>query len=344
MAPPRSKPFNFRNKRWSKVFTDFLRQTDNAETKSHYYRTLRRFFLFIEKKYGEQRTPDQIIATDVEEFLRTPVQDHARRAGENLSPYSYNTYLTALKAFYAYCERPIFEFRGKKGLPMIKPGAIPTDQVALARCGDANRDMTEEEVRAFFAVIDRTTLQGRRDFSLFWALFVTGRRRREIVHLRRGDIEPFIFENKRKGWRYHFLAKWRTEKESAEMHQSAIDAIVEFHAAAGRDFYTMAPDEPLFPGILGRALHGQPMALNWATSLFRNYAKKAGIPPGIVTHSLRHEHAWNRFLLNGHNIIDVRNALGHKDVRTTMRYLERRQRKAAGDPFAGLVAAKFAQM
>ena len=341
MAPAKNKPFAFKNKRWNKAFHDFVTQTNNFETQIFYYRTLRRFFLFVEAKYGEQRTPDTISAADIEDFLREPVQDHARRAGKSLSPYSYNSYLTAIKAFYAYCARPIFEFRGKTGLPMIKKGAIPSDDVKLAKCGDADRDMSEEEVRAFFRAIDRSTLQGKRDFALFWALFISGQRRAAIVRLRRGDIEPFIFEQGRKGWRFHFVAKWRTERESAEMSQSVIDAIIEFHKAAGRDFMTMPPETPIFPGIHGVVKQNKPMDVQWCTNLFRGYAKKAGISPNIVTHSLRHENAWQRYIESGYNILAVQEALGWRDIKTAMAYIARKKKRLAGDPIADKLAAKF---
>jgi len=338
MAPPQNPQFRFRNKRWNTIFRDFLKQVPNATTRDHYYRTLRRFFVFIEKKYKEQRTPDKVSSTDIEEFLQLPVREDARRSGQKISPYSRNTYLTVFKAFYGYCTKPIFEFRGRRGIALFKKGMCPSDHVSLAHCGDADRDMTEEEVRKFFFVIDRTTLRGKRDFSLFWALFITGRRRKEIVMLRRRDLLPFVFEDGHQGWRYRFRAKWKVEDEFAEMHQSVVDTIIEFHKAAGRDFYRLPPEAPLFPGTIDSK---HPMNPNWATTLFRNYAKEAGLPPNVVTHSLRHESAWQRYLANGHDLLAVKDDLGHSNVATTMRYIERRKKKLRGDPISAALVAKF---
>src|SRR5579859_4311290 len=193
----------YKNEKWNNVCRHFVASISNADTQRHYSGTLRRLIAFIEAKYQQQRTPDKITKEDIEEFLRRPSQ----------SAYTYNTYLNGIRAFYLHCTRTLVDFRGKQ-VPLMRKGMLPTDNIKLAKTGEVDRDMVESEVRAFFASIDRETLIGKRDYALFWALFVTGRRRKEITNLRRGDVESFEFEHGRRGWLYHFQAKWRVTKES----------------------------------------------------------------------------------------------------------------------------------
>ncbi|CAM5790796.1 site-specific tyrosine recombinase XerD [Castellaniella caeni] len=56
-------------------------------------------------------------------------------------------------------------------------------------------------------------------------------------------------------------------------------------------------------------------------SAFREGINRAGIvlPPGQLTHVLRHTFA-SHFMMNGGNILALQRILGHKDLKTTMRY------------------------
>jgi len=59
----------------------------------------------------------------------------------------------------------------------------------------------------------------------------------------------------------------------------------------------------------------------WA--LMRRLGKAAGLPPGLVKamgpHSMRHSFA-TLYLDAGGNLVDLQDAMGHKDPRTTRRY------------------------
>jgi integrase len=338
MPPKKPKKTRFyKNEKWNSTCNRFVASISNPTTRLMYAGTLRRFISFAEAKYHKQITPDKLTKEDIEEFLRQPVQKN-RRTGQPLSAYSINAYLNALRAFYNHCTSTFVDFRGKK-VPLMRKEMLPTNGIGLEKTGDVDRDMVESEVRSFFNAIDRTTLLGMRDYALFWALFITGRRRMEITGLRRGDLAPFQFENGRRGWIYHFRGKWRVTKESAEMDQSIIDALIAFHKAAGRDFVTMGPEVPLFPATIGFARN--PMSLNYVAVRFRVYAQAAGIAEGIVPHSLRWENAYQRYLSSNNDILQVQEQMGWRSIEQAAHYIRRRKRKNAGDPTAAALAAKF---
>jgi integrase len=344
--PPKPPKRLFKNDKWNETFHHFISSISNTTTRYQYDKTLRRFFAFITKKYGRETTPDKIVQADIEAFLQQPVTaGRGHRAGEPISPFTHNAYCMALRAFYSYCSRTLIEWRGKQ-VPILRT-IPPTAHIKLAKTGDVERDMTEDEIKKFFACIDRSTLIGKRDYALFWAFLITGRRRMEITNLLRGDLEYGNFMTDdgqmRKGWRFHFRAKWRVTRESAEMDVTIIEALKDFHQAAERNFTTMDPNQPLFPGICGPANHHKPMKLDNADKRFRIYARAAGIDEQIVLHSFRWENAYQRALANGNNLIKVADELGWKSVDQAVHYIRRRKKKLAGDPTSAAIAAKFAQ-
>lgn len=339
MAKPPAKPHRyFKHDTWNVAMLHFLDSRTSPLTRVQYTAILRRFF------HDPKKTPDKYTRQEVEAFLAQPVT-LGPNAGQPLSPYTRNHYMCALKSFYQYCSRYLVPFRDRQA-PLLR-GVSPLAEVKLARTGDSDRDFdAESDADRFLSVIDRKTPYGKRDYALFLTLLCTGKRRAEIGNLRRGDVESVVFmENgrARQGWLYHYKAKWHVNRESAEMPAECMDAIRTFHEFAGRDFATMSPEQPLFPGITGPAKVDQPMNLNGVDRRFRQYARAAGIAENVVVHALRRENAWCRYQENGHDILDVRDALGHKNVAMTTRYIEKRKRRQRGDPVASRLAAKFAR-
>ena len=207
--------------------------------------------------------------------------------------------------------------------------------------------MTSEEVKNFFAAIPRDTIIGKRDFCLFFTALCTGRRRFEITHLLRGDLEKTHYMDadgqEREGWRYWFRAKKRTNRESAEMPAAVIEAIRRYHTAYGLDFDTLPKEHPIFFSI-PRRTRTTPLELNTADRRFRIYANAAGIAKNVVLHSLRWENAYQRSLANNNNLVEVMEELGWRNIAQVVHYVRRRRRKMAGDPTAAKVAAKFAEL
>jgi integrase len=321
---------------WQSCYESWLASLHSTLTRRHYEGAIRRFFEFCYARYGKRITPDRVRRVDVEAFLG------GAHNGKPWSPYTYNAYYQALCRFFAYASTYEIVFRGKPR-PLLR-GALPTTGIVRAHGGSVDRSMTEEEITRFFSAIDRSTLVGKRDYALFWTLFVTGRRRMEITNLRRGDLERVSLLKDgalRRGWLFWYRGKWRTERESAEMPEECMEAIREFHAAAGRDIETMDANEPLFPGVAGDAIRTQPMALAHVGARFRKIARRAGLPDRLVPHSLRWGNSYQRYLANGKDLMKVVEELGWKSVEQAAHYVRMTARKEQGDQTAGKIAAKF---
>lgn len=329
---------------WQKIYDDFLATLANLNTRRQYGNVLQLFFVYIEQTYGKARTPDKISQSDIEAFLRLPVKS-GKRNGQPPMPATHNSYLNALSVFYAYCAQQEIAFRGKMVAALRKES--PTTHVKMLAMGDPERDFTDGELEAFFAVIPTETAIGKRDRALFLTLLLTGRRRREIATLRRGDIQqmPFIEGVRvRTGWMYEYLGKRRVTKETAEMPRACIEAIREWHAAVGLDFDTEAADQPLFFGLDWPSRRAHSMCLAQVDIRFKHYAALAHISDDVVVHSLRYEYAWNRYQENGHDIIEVQEAVGWRSIDQALHYIKRRKRKQRGDPMAEKMSARFAHL
>jgi site-specific recombinase XerD len=72
-------------------------------------------------------------------------------------------------------------------------------------------------------------------------------------------------------------------------------------------------------GLVFTDAHGRPLDLIKTTKQFKQLAKRAQLPPEFTFHGLRHSCA--TFLIKqGENVRTVMEILGHRNIRTTMRY------------------------
>jgi site-specific recombinase XerD len=76
------------------------------------------------------------------------------------------------------------------------------------------------------------------------------------------------------------------------------------------------PTEWLFPG----EKPGRPLSCNSVFQLCRKAARVAGITKPVHPHSLRHAFA-THLLDDGANLVVIQTLLGHKNLKTTARYL-----------------------
>jgi len=86
---------------------------------------------------------------------------------------------------------------------------------------------------------------------------------------------------------------------------------------------------PLFPSRQGR-LHNQRLSRRQATRDVRTYCELYGITGNVGTHSMRKSFAMHLYKASRYNILGVCKALGHKNVKTTMKYLEVDNSEIAG--------------
>lgn len=164
------------------------------------------------------------------------------------------------------------------------------------------RGLDAGEVKRLLAAIPDTPA-GTRDKAIILTFLYTGRRRSEILGLRRGDL------SRNANVYYSYKCKGGVTK-SRELPAPAFLAIVAGLRANGRELAEMADEEKLFDV----SEHG--LYLN-----LRRYLRNAKLPEAGV-HLLRHTAAKLRRAA-GESVEDVSSFLDHSNLAVTSIYLRR---------------------
>jgi integrase/recombinase XerD len=167
-----------------------------------------------------------------------------------------------------------------------------------------------EEIQAVLNTVDRSTVDGRRDYALVATLFNTGARAQEIVDIRASDLQlarPFHVRLLGKGRKERVCPLW---SETAEVLRSYC---TERHI----DLRTRAP---VFTNCNGKAL----TRFGVRYILQKYFDRARATTPTLVKkrlhpHSIRHSTAVH-LLKAGVDLSIISQWLGHASINTTNRY------------------------
>ena len=190
-----------------------------------------------------------------------------------------NRKLSSLNTFFAFCHR---EGLGEKRLhiPMAKvPKRLP-------------KYLSFEEVMRGVATIDRSTLQGLRDYALILFLYASGCRISEALAAQRSDI--------RDGWLTIRYAKGEKER-TVPLAPVALEALEAY-----------LKEERLTSGALWLNYKGEPLSRISAYKIVKKYL-------GVSPHVLRHSFA-TALIVGGADLRVVQELLGHASLETTQIY------------------------
>ena len=143
-------------------------------------------------------------------------------------------------------------------------------------------------------------------------LTLTGRRRAEVLGLKRSDI------SRDNGTAYYTYRGKGGKQAKRELPRPAYEAIETALAAWGKSPTTMDPGESLWPS---RHANGRGLTSGTFYGNLRQYMRNAGLPPAGV-HILRHSAAKLRRDA-GESIEDVSRFLDHSSLAVTTVYLRR---------------------
>ena len=163
------------------------------------------------------------------------------------------------------------------------------------------RPLTDSEI----AVV---TFEGRyatRDRALFVLGVKTGLRVSELLSLRVRDVAERVTVARRN-------VKGRREGRSVALHPAAREAVGSWVAEAG-----LSSESVLFPSREGTGAISRNMAYRILKSAFA----RAGIAGKTGTHSMRKTFASKVHDALGRDLLKTMNALGHKNIDSTVSYL-----------------------
>lgn len=165
--------------------------------------------------------------------------------------------------------------------------------------------LSSGEVELFLEQPDLSDAKGIRDKAMLEMLYATGMRVSELIGLNVEDVNLSV----------GFVRCRNGEKERViPMYKVAVRALREYLDDV-RPAMVEEVDEPaLFVNLGGRRMSRQGF---W--KIVKSYQKKAGIEKEITPHTLRHSFAAH-LLVNGANLKDIQEMLGHADLSTTQIY------------------------
>lgn len=186
--------------------------------------------------------------------------------------------------------RKVLRYLRKRGVQcldseLIEPPKVPRNKVVF---------LLPDEIQRMIDVTDRP-----RDKALIILTFASGGRINEVLSLNRDSIRDGEATITGKG-----------DKEGVLEFDEAALAVLQAYLDTRTDRL-----RPLFVSSQRRRL-----GYARANQIFHEAADLAGIDKNVSTHIMRHSFATD-LLLNGANIVEVKEHLRHENISTTMRYL-----------------------
>jgi integrase len=265
----------------------------------------------------------------------TPLEVEAWRIaleGRGLAAETVYAYLSRLSSFYTWMLRDAELAQEIRHNPVLLARPKPPKPYQSKR----TKALSDTDLRRLLQVVKATADAGdivaKRDYALLLFYVLTGMRRQEIIQLQWGDLEiaeTIVLTSQVKGGTY------RT-KEIADPSLKA--ALLEYLAASGR-LGALEPESPLWiahdpakdtpPGPCKRnpkkpkivRAEGDPLTSHGFVKNLKRYAAEIGLAD-IHLHQTRHTFA-RMVGEDAGSLMEVQEALGHKDIATTRVYLER---------------------
>ena len=273
--------------RWGRAFEDYLRSECHLaeNTVQAYVRDLRRFQNWL----GGKNIPDLTIRqlSDFVAFL----------SEQELAPASIARHIVAVKMFFRYLQLEgilkdnLVELLGSQKLWQRVPSVL-----------------SPAMVQRFLESPSRIDPWRRRDRALLELLYATGCRASELSHLRARDVhldEGFCMCHG-KGSKQRLTPLGRPARRAIEEYLQQERPQLAAAAASVPQWLLLSRS--------GRRLRREAI---W--EIVKKYAARAGLPPSISPHTLRHSFA-THLLAGGADLRQVQEMLGHASIATTQIY------------------------
>lgn len=271
----------------------------SEKTKEAYGMVMKYFRQHLQAKGLDVFSDHRDVAIIASAYAKTSYDRRGRVKDGVLSEGTINQRLAILSSFYLFCHK--WEKRIENPIDLCERENYNVH--------DAAPHLESEDVSAILKSIDRTTLQGKRDYALLLLALTTGRRAAELLALVWGDLRVSG---------QHIEVTWRHCKGNKTMQdilgENTREALL-FYAEAlyGSD---IAPDAPLFVS-LSRNNYGKKMSPQAVANICQIYLGTSKI------HTTRHTFAVNSENA-GANLSEIGERLGHSSLKTTSDYMKRR--------------------
>lgn len=259
----------------------------SPKTVETYTKALKQFFLYLQAKGINQPT-------------REDIQTYRDELKEGHAPATVQGYITAIRLFFSWTEQEGYypnianHVKGEKTSKEHKKDYLAPGQV-----------------KAILERIDRSTVQGRRDYALFTLMVTCGLRDIEVHRANIEDLRP-----KGETTVLYIMGKGRNEKADfvkvpEEVERAIRESLADRKGTDGQD--------PLFSSLSNNSKGGR-MTTRSISRTIKGLMQKAGYDSNRLTaHSLRHT-AITLSLLGGESIREVQMFARHSNISTTQIY------------------------
>lgn len=320
---------------WSSAFELWLKSIRTSNTRRAYRYAWRDLSRFSNKR------PDQITRSDIASWVEA-------MHSSSCSPNTIAQRLAAISSFFSYAMR-VYTVLDPTGREQPLHSLNPVSAISRPRYTPYRQStyLTVEQARAFLSAIPRHTPQGKRDYALFLAYLVTGRRNSEIRLLRWSDFEPELFSRPFKPYNptrqpqsvrvwYRWRGKGRSRRDECPL--PVWHAILDYLNSTKR-LDSIQPNDYIFLPLNSHhdrfqsSSYAKELALSSSdggvsplsdrtiSNLVKKYARRAGLDYRRVSvHSLRHTAAMLRKQA-GDDLETISSFLGHSSLAVTQIYL-----------------------
>jgi len=217
---------------------------------------------------------------------------------------------------YIFTVRRFFEWTESTGLYPNVAGKIKGARIDREHKKDY---LTSEQVKAVLQGIDRTTLQGKRNYAIV-ALMITGGLR--DIEVARATVEDL----RTSGNNTVLFLQGKGHDEKTDyviIPEQTERAIREYLKARGK----VSPTDPLFVSMSNNST-GKAMTTRSISEVAKQSMVQAGYDSERLTaHSMRHTAVTLALIANGGNIQEAQQFARHADISTTMIYAHNLERQ-----------------
>jgi len=295
---------------------DALGRTQSAKTAAAYTLTFAGFRTALQTTGHDLADDPAIVATAVQGWAG--LTHHPKHPPRQVAPATYNQRLAILSSFYAYG-------RASGLLPIENPIERIKRRPVQAYAGA--RPLDQDDVTRRLAAIDRSTIQGQRDYTLLCIGLITCRRAAELAGLRGRDVQ-IAGEVVALTWRRCKGGKVKYDTLTPTISRLLLAYLQRVYGPA---LDRLTPDAPIWVST-SRANPGAPISTQ---ALADVCLKRLGT---TKVHSLRHTGASAREDA-GAKVSEIQDQLGHSSLATTGLYLK--ALTAGADRYGDAIAARF---
>ncbi len=277
----------------TRAMESFLRQMAADGRSPGSIRSYRRELIFLSQFLGTIST--RSITVDILNKYLTSSGVQTMQGGEPKQTSTINRTKSVMRAFFRWCQQTgVLKQNPAAHIRLVVTAALPTPY------------MTRTEIARFLHTISesRNSLAAR-DYALFATLAYTGIRLSEVVRVRSHDVDIAR----------RMLQLQRTKGGRQERrHLPAVLRRILSRYISKREQNSGNDDGILFVSQLRKPLSAR--ALQYR---FRFWLRRARIRKQLSVHSLRHTFGTLLYRAT-RDLVLVSHALGHKDLKSTLRY------------------------